>query len=152
MNNKLVLGFLIFVLVIGLTFFVRINQNNWGDNLIAANPTGTQQLSSQNNSDVKNSLNSTSGDNSPTNSGKITLSELANHDSLNDCWIVYDGKVYDITDYLPRHPGSAEKILPYCGSATEFENAFVRQHGTSKVSLLMKVGVFIGNFDIVGNI
>ena len=38
------------------------------------------------------------------------------------------------------------------GSADEFKNAFERKHGTSKVSLLMKVGTFIGDFDVMGSL
>src|SRR3989338_3959440 len=69
--------------------------------------------------------------------------------SGNDCWVGYDGKVYDVTSFLSVHPGSAEAIIPHCGTSSEFTNAFVRQHGTSKVSKLMKVGVLIGDFEII---
>ena len=123
MKTKIVLAVLIALFVLGLTFFIRINQSTYqpSDNLAGQQSSTT-----------------------------VPISELAKHNTLEDCWVAYDGKVYDITSFLPRHPGSAGAILPYCGSATEFEQAFVAQHGTSKVSNLMRVGTFIGDFDIIG--
>jgi cytochrome b involved in lipid metabolism len=132
------------LLVIGVVFFVRINQqgyqsdDNSPDNLPGNNEDSTTPPANDNQENQ--------------DSGKIPLAELSQHNLLKDCWIAYDGKVYDITSYLPRHPGSAGAITPYCGSATEFEQAFVNKHGTSKVNMLMKVGTFIGDFDVMGNI
>jgi len=82
----------------------------------------------------------------------ISSDELKSHDSETDCWIAYDGKVYDITSFLPKHPGGIERITPYCGTADEFQNAFEKQHGTSKVKFLLSVGVLMGDFEIKGNI
>lgn len=45
----------------------------------------------------------------------ITLSMLAEHDSASDCWTAINGFVYDITSYIPRHPGG-EEILQACGT------------------------------------
>jgi len=45
----------------------------------------------------------------------IALSELARHASPTDCWMAIDGKVYDVTIYLPDHPSAPELILPWCG-------------------------------------
>lgn len=71
----------------------------------------------------------------------ITRAELARHASQADCWIAYKGVVYDITNWLPRHPGSAAAIAPYCGTAEEFAAAFNRQHGTGKDARLQREGV-----------
>ncbi|MGV8150149.1 MAG: cytochrome b5 domain-containing protein [Candidatus Woesearchaeota archaeon] len=75
----------------------------------------------------------------------ISLSELSAHNERTDCWIGYKGKVYDITDFVPVHPGGASKITPYCGTASEFEKAFTNQHGTSQVSKLMREGLYMGD-------
>lgn len=37
--------------------------------------------------------------------GRFDMSEVAKHKSLNDGWIVVDGKVYDITNFVLNHPG-----------------------------------------------
>lgn len=75
----------------------------------------------------------------------ISLSELAVHNERADCWVGYKGKVYDITDFVPKHPGGASKIMPYCGTASEFEKAFTKQHGTSQVGELVKEGTLMGD-------
>ena len=73
--------------------------------------------------------------------GMISRTELKKHNQQADCWVAYKGVVYDITSWLPRHPGSAGAIAPYCGTAEEFAEAFGGQHGTSKDKRLEKEGV-----------
>ena len=51
----------------------------------------------------------------PANEGKISAAEVSNHAVEGDCWTIVDGSVYDITSYIPRHPGGAE-ILKACGT------------------------------------
>tara|TARA_Y100000310_G_scaffold345607_1_gene467219 strand:+ start:2272 stop:2682 length:411 start_codon:yes stop_codon:yes gene_type:complete len=66
----------------------------------------------------------------------ISKEELATHDVEEDCWVAYDGNVYDITDYLPNHKGGKASIVNYCGTSDDFADAFTGKHGTSKVSVL----------------
>lgn len=40
--------------------------------------------------------------------------DIAMHDSRSDCWTIISDTVYDITDYVSRHPGGNE-ILRACG-------------------------------------
>ncbi len=35
----------------------------------------------------------------------VTLAEVAEHASFEDCWIIIRGKVYDISEWKDRHPG-----------------------------------------------
>jgi cytochrome b involved in lipid metabolism len=84
-------------------------------------------------------------------SNLISTVELSKHNLENDCWVVYKNEVYDLTSWLPRHPGSAGAILPYCGNLG-FEAAFIQQHGNSKASLFMKVAKFMGEFEVKGQI
>jgi cytochrome b involved in lipid metabolism len=52
--------------------------------------------------------------------GPLTKSEVAKHRTDQDCWIIVEGRVYDITQYLDEHPGGGDVILPYAGKdATE---------------------------------
>ncbi|KAF9654240.1 hypothetical protein BDM02DRAFT_3182063 [Thelephora ganbajun] len=44
-----------------------------------------------------------------------SLSDVAQHNSPSDCWVIIDGKVYDVTDFLPKHPGGKQVILKYAG-------------------------------------
>ncbi len=66
----------------------------------------------------------------PVETKGITATELATHNSRTDCWVAYKGTVYDVTAWLPRHPGGVTAISRYCGTANEFTNAFNNKHGT----------------------
>ncbi|MEX0914837.1 MAG: cytochrome b5-like heme/steroid binding domain-containing protein [Wenzhouxiangellaceae bacterium] len=46
----------------------------------------------------------------------VTLAQVAEHATEQDCWMAIEGKVYDLTDYLPYHPTPAAVILPWCGT------------------------------------
>ncbi|KAJ0388337.1 hypothetical protein COL922a_000600 [Colletotrichum nupharicola] len=46
--------------------------------------------------------------------------EIAKHNSADSCWVIVHGKAYDVTDFLPEHPGGSKIILKYAGKdATE---------------------------------
>ena len=106
-------------------------------------------LNSQNqiNNLVRNDSEQSNNNPNPNseNTSGISLSELTSPNSRNDCWISYGGKVYDITSFLPKHPGSAGAIIPYCGTSTDFEEAFGGQHGTSQVNRLFREGGLMGD-------
>lgn len=39
-----------------------------------------------------------------------TWDEILKHNTEKDCWIVLQGNVVDITDWLPLHPGGSDTI------------------------------------------
>jgi nitrate reductase (NAD(P)H) len=48
--------------------------------------------------------------------GKVfTLAEVEKHTSIDDCWIIVDNDVYDVTPYMKDHPGGSVPILLYAG-------------------------------------
>ena len=50
----------------------------------------------------------------------FTKEEVAKHNKKNDCWVIVDGQVLDVTNFLPDHPGGEKAILLYAGrDATE---------------------------------
>jgi L-lactate dehydrogenase (cytochrome) len=38
----------------------------------------------------------------------VSVEEISKHNTPEDCWIVVDGKVWDITEFAPEHPGGGE--------------------------------------------
>ncbi|KAI1815102.1 FMN-dependent dehydrogenase-domain-containing protein [Poronia punctata] len=52
----------------------------------------------------------------------LTAAEVVTHRSASSCWIVVDGKVYDVTSYMDAHPGGAAVLLQQGGrdATTEF--------------------------------
>ncbi|KAE8442158.1 hypothetical protein EG329_003809 [Mollisiaceae sp. DMI_Dod_QoI] len=53
----------------------------------------------------------------------LTGEEIAKHDSRESCWVIIHGKAYDVTEFLPEHPGGPKIILKYAGkdATEEFE-------------------------------
>lgn len=45
----------------------------------------------------------------------LTMEEVAKHNNESDCWVVVDGKVYDVTKFLDEHPGGKPTLLMYAG-------------------------------------
>jgi cytochrome b involved in lipid metabolism len=49
-----------------------------------------------------------------------TLAQVAKHASETDCWMAIEGKVYDLSEYIPKHPTPPFVITSWCGKeATE---------------------------------
>ncbi|PWY98060.1 cytochrome b5 [Testicularia cyperi] len=46
---------------------------------------------------------------------RVTLAELKKHNTREDAWSVFYGKVYNITPYLRFHPGGEDELLRVAG-------------------------------------
>jgi cytochrome b involved in lipid metabolism len=44
-----------------------------------------------------------------------TMAEVAERNEAADCWTVIDDRVFDLTDWIARHPGGAGPIESLCG-------------------------------------
>lgn len=56
----------------------------------------------------------------PKKLGEYSLAEVGKHNKPDDCWVVVNGEVLDVTDFLADHPGGKKAILIYAGrDATE---------------------------------
>ena len=52
--------------------------------------------------------------------GALTEAEVAKHNTEGDCWVILSGKVYDVSKFLPDHPGGKKAIMLFAGKdATE---------------------------------
>lgn len=67
----------------------------------------------------------------------IIMEEVKLHNRLDDCWVVLDGTVYDLTDFQTIHPGGAYMIQKHAGK--DGTVAFHNLHrDTSKFDGLLK--------------
>lgn len=48
-----------------------------------------------------------------------TADDVAIHKTSSDCWVSRGGKVYDVSAFLPDHPGGDDLILKYAGQCVE---------------------------------
>src|SRR4051812_31804730 len=68
-------------------------------------------------------------DNTATSTRPVvyTLDEVSKHPNATSCWSAINGGVYDLTDWIAKHPGGSEAILSICGK--DGSEAFNAQHG-----------------------
>ncbi|XP_075096059.1 cytochrome b5-like [Nicotiana tabacum] len=80
----------------------------------------------------------------PTLTKLFTMEEASQHNTKGDCWVVIDGKVYDVSSYLDEHPGGDDVVLAATGkdATDEFEDA-----GHSKDARELMEKFFIGELD-----
>ena len=57
---------------------------------------------------------------------KLTLEEVKKHASSTSCWSIVYENVFDLTKWITKHPGGAEKIRAICGK--DGTSSFERQH------------------------
>lgn len=77
----------------------------------------------------------------PTPSG-ITTEEVAQHNSRESCWSTINGNVYDLTSWIPKHPGGEQAILQLCG--TDGSAKFNNKHGGASRQAAILAGFKIG--------
>ncbi len=73
----------------------------------------------------------------------ITLSELAKHNTKEDCWVVYEGEVYDITN-PPKHPSMEKTFFRHCGKTSGFEEGAKGQHSGSGEQRVLNYATYVG--------
>jgi len=69
-----------------------------------------------------------------------TAEEVAPHNTLDDCWMIIEGNVYNITEYIGHHPGGTRALLKFAGKDGS-ENV---QFHSSKMMRLLKTYFFQG--------
>jgi L-lactate dehydrogenase (cytochrome) len=55
------------------------------------------------------------GTKQPSGQKLISFDEVSKHNSRDDCWVIIDGNVYDVTDFLENHPGGEDIIIANAG-------------------------------------
>lgn len=64
----------------------------------------------------------------PQNQVKLyTMEEVGTHKDTTSCWSVVRGSVYELTDWIAKHPGGKGAVLGICGK--DGTDKFVGRHG-----------------------
>ena len=90
----------------------------------------------------KNLNKSTNAKSSPR---EVTPALLATKTSVDECWIAYEGGVYDVTHWLAKHPGGIRSIMSAAGS--DASSVMKSLHSpttlTTFIKRIRKVGVLV---------
>jgi cytochrome b involved in lipid metabolism len=92
-----------------------------------------------------------SAPNAPSPSGAttaLTMAEIAKHNTAQDCWLLISGKIYDVTKFIPSHPGGSI-IIKSCGTdATQaFDTKGGKGRGHSPRAESMLAQYYIGDLN-----
>ncbi|CAO3634529.1 unnamed protein product [Cunninghamella blakesleeana] len=72
----------------------------------------------------------------------FTVEEVAKHSSANNCWIIVEGKVFDVTNFLTDHPGGKKVLLKVAGKdASKQFKSFHNDAIMQRVGLPLQIGV-----------
>ncbi|KAK8584975.1 hypothetical protein V6N13_138917 [Hibiscus sabdariffa] len=75
----------------------------------------------------------------------FTLSQVAQHKSKKDCWLVIDGRVLNVTKFQEEHPGGEEVLIEWAGKdATQAFKDIGHSKSAQKLLLKYQVGVLKG--------
>ncbi|KAI8604666.1 FAD binding domain-containing protein [Dissophora ornata] len=76
----------------------------------------------------------------------ISAAEVAKHNTAEDCWVIVNGQVLDVTKFLPDHPGGKKAILLFAGrDATEEFNMLHKPDVVDKYAPESVIGVLDTN-------
>ncbi|RSH77748.1 uncharacterized protein EHS24_002806 [Apiotrichum porosum] len=77
--------------------------------------------------------------------GLIPFSEVAKHNTPEDCWVVLEGKVYDLTAFAQIHPGGSNIIFANAGhDATAM---FTPTHSPGIIEDRLDPRAYVGDVD-----
>lgn len=80
-----------------------------------------------------------------TMAATISASEVGKHNTPDDLWIVVDNTIYDLTTFLPNHPGGQDILLKYAGrDATAAYNAV---HSPALIKSTLPLSKHMGTLD-----
>ncbi|XP_073284429.1 uncharacterized protein [Primulina huaijiensis] len=77
-------------------------------------------------------------------SKRLSYSEVSVHNNSEDCWVIINSKVYNVTNFLSEHPGGDEVLLESAGkdASNEFEDV-----GHGSAARLMLDEFYVGEVD-----
>lgn len=75
--------------------------------------------------------------------GTITMADVETNNTPSSCWTVVDGSVYDLTEFISRHPAGSGAITDYmCGqdASGEFNGAHKGQQEPEEWLAVFRIG------------
>ena len=70
-------------------------------------------------------------------SAALKLADVESHASKEECWLSIEGKVFDVTSWLPKHPGGTAILFRQCGKVAD--KSFNAVHAARGLAVLREV-------------
>lgn len=71
-----------------------------------------------------------------------TIEQVAQHNTAKDIWIIVEGKVFDLTQFINEHPGGKKVLMKMAGKdASKQFKTFHNDAIMQRVGLPMQIGV-----------
>lgn len=80
----------------------------------------------------------------PNSDVTYTLADIAKHSTETDCWTAVNGNVYDVTDFIPSHPGG-RAIIQACGKDGTSLFKSEREHRETNAEQTLESTYLIGS-------
>ena len=71
-----------------------------------------------------------------------TAAQVAEKNSRSNCWVIVNDSVYNLTDWITKHPGGSSSILSLCGG--DATSAFEGKHGGEARPSSILEGYYLG--------
>ncbi len=69
----------------------------------------------------------------------VSISDFESHNSPESCWVLIDGKVYDITEYV-KNSEQPDEVAAYCGTFG-FEEGYLEEISSTKEAIIDKASL-----------
>lgn len=70
---------------------------------------------------------------------QFSVGDVSHHKSEDDCWIILNNDVYDVTSFLHEHPGGKDVLFKYAGQdATRGFTKIVDHEQNTDVDMVLK--------------
>ena len=117
--------YLFLILLIGLTFLTACSTNKPNNKASISTPA--------------NQSNAPANQPTASVSQTLTLAEVAKHATVDDCWMIVNNQVYDLSAYTKAgsHPGG-DKILNGCGQEATAMFKAIEKHSGRATNMLLQ--------------
>jgi cytochrome b involved in lipid metabolism len=77
------------------------------------------------------------------------MHEVLKHNNIDSCWLISNNKIYDVTKFIDKHPGSKKAILSKCGTDVTKDYKFHSYKTRKEIWKLYHIGyLYINKKDI----
>jgi cytochrome b involved in lipid metabolism len=142
MQKRLLVSGVVLILILGIGYGVMQFTNN-EESSSAGMTTGTAVTADVVQKEAATPIADQASTTTTEVVAALTATEVSRHATESDCWIIVNNGVYNVTQYVPQHPGGKGKIVPLCGK--DATRAFEGEHGGDRKPETMLAKLKIGD-------